>query len=175
MEEKKYKLINKTTNEEHICSKVVIDGYNYYVSNTEQPLWYGELYHCSNKGKGNTIHMYALKSNLCIHCKKVIATNNPKIDLPNIPDELSKVLVNLCDIKADKNNTIDLNAYGVGIIEGYNKSQETYPFSEEDMIEFNEWMKKEDTPENAETYFHYSDKDMLNAFKEQRIKTIYYE
>jgi len=28
----KYKLINKQTGEEHLCNKVTIDGFNYYVS-----------------------------------------------------------------------------------------------------------------------------------------------
>lgn len=28
----KYKLINKTTGEEHLCDKVIIEGFDYYVS-----------------------------------------------------------------------------------------------------------------------------------------------
>jgi hypothetical protein len=35
-------------------------------------------------------------------------------------------------------------------------------------IEFHRWMKKNDTQENAEKYFHYTHKDMLNAFKEEQ-------
>ena len=34
-------------------------------------------------------------------------------------------------------------------------------------IKFANWLRKEDTPENAEKWFHYSDMDMLNAFKEE--------
>lgn len=34
-------------------------------------------------------------------------------------------------------------------------------------IKFAYWFRKEDTQENAEKYFHFSDTDMLNAFKEQ--------
>ena len=34
-------------------------------------------------------------------------------------------------------------------------------------IKFAYWLRKEDTPENAEKWFHFSDNDMLNAFKEQ--------
>jgi hypothetical protein len=34
-------------------------------------------------------------------------------------------------------------------------------------IKFAYWFRKEDTPENAEKYFHFSDNDMLNAFKEE--------
>lgn len=32
-------------------------------------------------------------------------------------------------------------------------------------IEFHRWMAKNDTQENAEKYFHYTHKDMLNEFK----------
>ncbi len=32
-------------------------------------------------------------------------------------------------------------------------------------IEFYRWMAKNDTMENAEKYFHYTHKDMLNEFK----------
>jgi len=35
-------------------------------------------------------------------------------------------------------------------------------------IEFHQWMRVNDTKENAEKYFHYTDKDMLNAFKEEQ-------
>lgn len=35
-------------------------------------------------------------------------------------------------------------------------------------IEFHRWMCKNDTPENADRWFHYSDEDMLNAFKEEK-------
>ncbi len=34
-------------------------------------------------------------------------------------------------------------------------------------IEFYNWMRKEDIPENADKYFHCTDKDMLNYFKEE--------
>ena len=37
-------------------------------------------------------------------------------------------------------------------------------------IKFANWLRKEDTPENAEKWFHYSDMDMLNAFKEEQLK-----
>jgi hypothetical protein len=39
--------------------------------------------------------------------------------------------------------------------------------AEEFTIDFYNWMRKEDTPENAEKYFGYTDKDMLNVFKEE--------
>jgi hypothetical protein len=39
--------------------------------------------------------------------------------------------------------------------------------SDELAIKFAYWLRKEDTQENAEKWFHYSDMDMLNAFKEE--------
>lgn len=41
-------------------------------------------------------------------------------------------------------------------------------FSEEDVIEFLEWTKKEDIEKNAEKYFHYSNLDMLQLWKQSR-------
>jgi hypothetical protein len=35
-------------------------------------------------------------------------------------------------------------------------------------IDFHQWMRLNDTRENAEKYFHYTDKDMLNAFKKEK-------
>ena len=35
------------------------------------------------------------------------------------------------------------------------------------IIGFHKWMMKNDTPENAEAYFHYSDDDMLNEYLNQ--------
>ena len=37
-------------------------------------------------------------------------------------------------------------------------------------IEFYRWMIKNDTVENAETYFHWSDEDMFNEFLKQKQK-----
>lgn len=39
--------------------------------------------------------------------------------------------------------------------------------SHEFAISFHNWMRKNDTPENAEKFFHYTDEDMLNVFKEE--------
>ena len=67
----KYKLINKTTGEEHICEKVVIDGWDYYVSDDKVQV-------------GATIGLEQIDTlndiDLLLQ-KKVIATNNPSIDI----------------------------------------------------------------------------------------------
>ena len=35
------------------------------------------------------------------------------------------------------------------------------------VIGFHRWMKENDTPENAEKWFGYSDEDMLNAYVDE--------
>ena len=40
-------------------------------------------------------------------------------------------------------------------------------FAKYQAIAFHNWMRKNDTPENAEKFFHYTDEDMLNVFKEE--------
>lgn len=35
-------------------------------------------------------------------------------------------------------------------------------------IKFHNWMRNNDIPANAEKYYHYSDEDMLNVFKEEK-------
>jgi esterase/lipase superfamily enzyme len=64
----------------------------------------------------------------------------------------------------------------LGFITGYNKSQESHPFGEEDMIEFLNFHQRTallsftSTGENqGKTY-----KELLQIWKEQSIKTIYY-
>ena len=37
-----------------------------------------------------------------------------------------------------------------------------------DAIAFHRWMIANDTPDNAEKYFHYSDEDMYNEFKKNQ-------
>jgi len=35
-------------------------------------------------------------------------------------------------------------------------------------IDFANWLRKQDTPENAEKWFGYSDQDMLKKFKKEK-------
>jgi len=35
-------------------------------------------------------------------------------------------------------------------------------------IAFHQWMRVNDTKENADKYFHFTDKDMLNEFKKEK-------
>lgn len=169
----KYKLINRATTEAHMCDKVTIDGLDYYVSDVEIPddNWYISLEGKLLKFTGRKV----LGDRLPKGCKKVIATNNPSIDIPKVVDDVEKLAVNsaqtfwfeeplLVEELKEKNDFIN------GFIEGYNKSQETHPNSDEDMIEFANWLLY-----NPEACFNKPKKELLELWKSQQPKALYYE
>lgn len=47
-------------------------------------------------------------------------------------------------------------------------AEECETIADDYAIAFYNWMRKNDTQENAEKFFHYTDKDMLNVFKEEK-------
>lgn len=47
-------------------------------------------------------------------------------------------------------------------------AEECESIADEYAIEFHRWMRVNETRKNAEKYFHYTDRDMLNAFKEEK-------
>ena len=46
-----------------------------------------------------------------------------------------------------------------------NTAEECSEVAEKFAIDFYQWMRINDTKENADKYFHFTDKDMLNEFK----------
>lgn len=163
----KIKLINKQTNEEHICSKVVIDGFDYYVSDDEIKL---------NDPITDNYRVWFWRDDCSLlGRKKVIATNNPNLDIFQVVDNYKNGKWWAADLNGyDKNcelptNDVEVNSF----IEGYNKSQESHPFSEEDMIEFSWWLVKNLGMFSCDRTAHFN-KELLQIWKEQRIKIIYY-
>ena len=173
----KYKLINTKTKEEHLCDKVTIDGFDYYVSD-ETPKKEGERCYSYYI---NELTMYGLPHK--IQCKKVIATNNPNIDIPKVGSEVEMLA---------KQNGFDWENTETSarrVFEKWYKSQETHPFSEEDMIEFYKWVNQphpEDNRQptavyvkNIDMWWHnhkkYTSKELLQLWKEQKPKIVYYE
>ena len=190
----KYKLINKNTNEETICDKVTIDGFDYYVIkadindikiNCAIIDSYNYLYKvksfnagipCDDNGNGNLLNN-----------RKVIATNNPNIGISKVVDK--------AEIMADEYfkdtsfGTTNIYDSYKKFIDGYNKSQETHPFSEKDIIEFYKWVNQPHPEDNRQPlavyvknidmwwYNHkkYTTKELLQLWKEQQPKIIYYE
>ena len=162
----KYKLINKQTGETHLCDKVEIDGLDYYVSD--------EFLRIGDYGYWEDADIISQISDLTAvlpTTKKVIATTNPSIDLPKVMDEVEKYSE---EFVSDIVNPMVKKGFKLCFTEGYNKSQETHPFSEEDMVEFNEWQKSLVFSEDSDWLMEKSDKELLQLWKEQKPKIVYY-
>lgn len=170
----KYKLINKQTGEETLCDKVTIDGFDYYVGDEIQLGANNVWVATKSRVFKFEIHMAVVKSNMP---RIIIATNNPNIDIPKVVDEVEEL--------ANQKTLPHLRAV---YIEAYNKSQETHPFSEEDMIEFADWeaSSKEASDfwrknrinlkmEGSQNKHKELLKELLQIWKEQKPKTLYYE
>lgn len=182
---KKYKLINLTTKQETICDKVVVDGFDYYVSDENRIV--GNFY--IGKGlSGNNIFKWdsSQEEKYPNQNGKVIATNNPDLDLPKVAE--------LLDYQTNKYSEITEEPQRIiGFALGYNKSQETHPYSASDMIEFAEWKVKngfymyshEDkwSVKSFSPYYTdanesvkiYTTQELLQIWEEQRPKIVYYE
>ena len=197
----KYKLINKTTAEETLCNKVTIDGFDYYVGDEIQ-LGANNVWVATNSRVFKfELHMAVIKSNMP---RIIIATNNPNIDIPKVVDEVEMLAhkhfakerfnweqENPNGIKSPQSLIEHYNRTFTPIFRaGYNKSQETHPNSDDDVIEFSKW-------KDYNFYQHIEDNlyrtmqarpmykvlenksytliELLQLWKEQRIKTIYYE
>lgn len=162
----KYKLINSVTKIETICDKVTIDGFDYYVSEEKATEgFYG--YINFEGGDIKRVGKYFADD-----WKKVIACNNPNIDIPKVVDEVERL--------AHKDNPLqklDGEFLRASFKRGYKKSQETHPNSDEDMIEFGDWIR------NNPCVWNYPDKlkdrrttkELLQLWKEQQAKKVYYD
>lgn len=182
----KYKLINNKTKEETLCDKVTIDGFDYYVGKSDIGIkdYFevdGQILQCLTAQEEEDL---AVSNDY----PKVIATTNSKIDISKVVDEVEELAY--IHYKSNQHYTTR-DAYHFGL--GYNKSQETHPFSEEDMIEFadwkvkngfymysheNKWSVKSFSPyytDANESLKVYTTKELLQLWKEQQPKIFYYE
>ena len=168
----KYKLINKTTGEERICEKIVIEGLDYYVSdkmpNVGSPFYDKELNCVAWRTDNSLVHKNDVE---------IIATNNPSIDIPKVVNEV-EIMANLYCKEMDRlAESHDFNSFKYA----YNKSQETHPFGEEDVIEFLNWIRDNTVFDSAPKPYHrktqtrLSQEELLQLWKEQRPKILYYE
>lgn len=162
----KYKVIVNGT--ETLCDKVTIDGFDYYVSDEKPKLndavitAVGNIHYIKEDAKEFIEYVSKLG-------KKVIATNNPNIDIPKVVDEVEKYSPR--NIKID--NKID---YRISFTaeaffkEGYKKSQETHPFSEEDVRVI---FRIAQTQKDYGDYKPYTFEEAIELWKSQRIITIH--
>jgi hypothetical protein len=165
----KYKLINSVSKIETICDKITIDGFDYYVS--DEAIMQGDKWFDGTQ----------IRSDYCFHTidgfdRKVISTNNPNIDIPKVVDEVAKLAGDHCKYWEFERllGRGDCGLAHDSFIYGYNKSQETHPFSEEDVVEFNEWSKQLLFSENSDWLIEKSTKELLQLWKEQKLKIVYY-
>ena len=183
----KYKLINNRTKEQHLCEKVTIDGFEYYVN--EEKLKVKDKFYFNIDGVCDILevesefHLEKISSHL--ENKKVIATNNPNIDIPKVVNEIEKLAFDYHEqvkrnyystgqkAQLPKSNK-EFQAMGDGFIDGYNKSQEMFPFTEEDMIEFVTWVKEYKFLDGTKSESEYSKTELLQLWKEQQPKIVYY-
>jgi hypothetical protein len=107
-----------------VCNKI-----NELINEKYQTIWNNSDYrHYSQWYLSNFIKSGSWE----IH--KVIATNNPNINIPKVVDEVEKLAKKYADefeYNELSEHRLYVNVYQ-GFIQGYNKSQETHPFSYED-------------------------------------------
>lgn len=203
-----YKLINLKTKEETICDKVVINGFDYYISNNhiedgrENFFTYDTLNHKilhishinyfgnENNGRGSTSNGRAsFKTFKGIHSgishPEVIATSNPNIDIPQIINQVEFLAEEwVFETNKEKwSNNDDTAGDNFGSYKaGYQKSQETHPFSLEDMVEFAKWIANTKLYGFSKQLYEAmlvnevkTVEELIEIWRNQRLKTIYYE
>jgi len=93
------------------------------------------------------IESIPLKFHNPIHCFKLTATINHSIslDVPMVvvESEVEIITETLCTKKGNENNTIDLNAYALGIIDCYKVAQEKGVYSLDDVHKAIDLARKE--------------------------------
>ena len=164
----KYKLINIETREEHLCDKVTIDGFDYYESTLAR---INGAYSISSDLKIVQVNHSLVQYWKAKEGGRLIATNNPNIDIPKVVNEVFKLSFDyfVSRDKIDEQSMYDFK-------EGYTKHQKTHPFSDQDLKE-----ALEDFHKMNMAYLTGKEDDNLDieqfikVWKEQRPKTIYYE
>ena len=185
------KIKNRFSGEEHVCDVLTSNGHQYYV-NGDTAKNGDKLYLLSDSLLGKTGDIITVVSTKYSRTdiikadgkphwfasnteyqkdwswRKVFASNNPDDDLPKIVDNIeyladtdsSKVE---WDFESSCGNGFDDHVNGFK--NGFNESIGKYSNSDVDMIAFSKWLRENDTEENAEMFFGYTDLDMLNYWK----------
>lgn len=169
----KYKLINTTTKEETICDKIQIENFDYYYID-ERPKMLEWFFDKLDLVSSVPIYKRNNKQKSYEGCYKIIACNNPNIDILKVVDEVEVLALNEVQ-NISKKQFLSLGILaniGDGIMIGYNKSQETHPFTEEDVREI---FKIAQMQKNYGDYKPYTFEEAINIWKEQQTKIVYYE
>lgn len=187
-----YKLINTKTDEEYLCDKVIIDGFDYYVNdeyktNTvyipKDGIIMEQVCDSTTEEYKQSVRIFGNKNH-----RFVLATNNPNMDIPQVVDEVDSLacewVFNINGKKWSNNDDTAGDNFG-SFKAGYNKSKETHPFSEEDLKSLLDFITNKTTQYsimygNQEERFSTIDKDftieqLIQIWKEQQPKIVYYE
>lgn len=173
-----YKLINTKNKEEHLCDKVTIDKFDYYVSSDkikeiEPDDRYATIVENPRRIVFYTKHIQDTFS------KVVICSNNPNIDIPKVVDEVEKIAEEWFLINGynqfdyiHSHRIPDAITTNKLFKTGYKESQKTYSNSDEDMKSFGKFCIENNFCKEENRYYQYW--EMLKLWKEQQPKTIYY-
>lgn len=159
----KVKVINKNTNQQFDCEEVEISGYKYYLYYNTEPKKIGQYYIT----KDNQVDIVKTGKELG---KPILCTNNPNIDIPKVVDDVEVLYPTnrKGDMWMPNRDEIN-NQYRQ---EGYSKSQETHPNSDEDMKSFGKFCIENNFCKEENRYYQYW--EMLKLWKEQQPKKVYY-
>jgi hypothetical protein len=168
----KYKLINKTNNEQQfICEKVVMQGNDCYVTDNPE---HGD--YCLNNKTGEFFEVtdwhYVNGSNMSNDDKKAIATNDKSFtDLPHVIDESKNRFDQLKSTDENLFSMLDLLSFKTGFVE----SQDTHPYSKADLIEFCSWLVTAEQTSGIEDINSKTIDEIIDVWdKNHRIITLYY-
>jgi hypothetical protein len=176
---KQYLLKNKTTNEEVLCNKVVVDGFDYYVIDFINKIGmyineYGKpiVKYIKDLDKDLIWESIDGKASACdskFEFKTVIATNNSSIDIPKVIDETFTKSFEYF-VSRDKCDTESM----IHFSKGYNTHASTHTLSDDEVVDFVDYCLNKHSLDIIGKYSKVSSKELLQLFKEQQIKTIYY-
>lgn len=176
----KYKLINNRTKEEHLCDKVTIDGFEYYESSDKIKELKPDDRYATIVENPRRIVFYS-KHIQDTFSKVIICTNNPNIDIPKVIDEVEKLADEFCDRYFTEKGKLISIAYK----SGYNESQETHPFSLDDVKEIINLAREQywdvdnrgfSSNTEGDWSFKYSTEDeIIQKYQETKVLTIFYE
>lgn len=170
----KVKAINKSTNQQFDCEEIEIKRYKYYLYYNSEPKRIGQYYIT----KDNQVDIVKTGKELG---KPILCTNNPNIDCPQVVDEVEKIAEEWFLINGynqfdyiHSHRIPDAITTNKLFKTGYKKSQETHPNSDEDMKSFLKFSIEYRRYNDLEGLSKTSD-ELLQLWKEQQPKTIYYE
>jgi hypothetical protein len=154
----KYLVKNVTTGEETLCEKVVVDGFDYYVSDSE-PILESDIFMFPDNFLERASRGFDGRG-----LRKVIATINPSLDLPQVLGEVEELAKSE---HSYNHKSVQEIGFRLGFVMGYKQAKETYSYTKKDLIDF-----KQQAPLILEQMCAATDEELFDIWKEQRTITI---